>query len=276
MYICPVCGEKLKAGQSAYVCRNRHSFDIAAKGYVNLLLTKGHNPSRSGDDPMMIRSRSEFLDTGHYSPLADKAAETLAAALEGIREPFIIDSGCGEGYYTVKYAGRLPQASVCGIDISKSGISHAASRKKLAGAANLSFAVASSFSLPFRKGSADAVVSTFAPVTNDEYARVLKPSGKLIVISPTERHLFGLKELLYDDPYENKPNRYSLRSFGLVSEERLEYSITLETPREVGALFAMTPYYYKTSADAAERLKSCAPLTTECGFLIQIYKKIPD
>ncbi|MBR6102029.1 MAG: methyltransferase domain-containing protein [Ruminococcus sp.] len=273
MYICPCCGEKLKQSDNSYTCRNRHSFDISSKGYVNLLLTKGRNPAKAGDDPAMIRARSDFLDTGLYSPLADKLAGVLSKSLAGVKDPVIIDSGCGEGYYTVRLAGALPGTRLFGIDISKSGIAHAASRKKALRADNLEFAVASSFSLPFRKGSADGVVSVFAPVSNDEYARVLKLGGKLIVVSPTERHLFGLKALLYDEPYENKPNRYSLRSFELIGVERLEYTAELTTDKQVRDLFAMTPYYYKTSPEAAQRLEGCAPLSTEIGFLIQTYAR---
>lgn len=273
MYICPICKRKLKLSNNSYKCQNMHSFDIAARGYVNLLLTKGRNPAKAGDDPMMIKARTDLLDTGVYFPLTAELCTVLTDALSGRKLPFVIDSGCGEGYYTVTLAKALPEASFFGIDISKSGIAHAASRAKAAGLSNLSLAVASSFSLPFREGFADAVISVFAPVTNDEYARVLKKGGRLIVVSPTERHLFGLKAVLYDEPYENKPNSYGLRSFTLTDEKRLEYSITLETDKQVSDLFAMTPYYYKSSPEARERLNGCAPLATEVGFLIQTYTK---
>ena len=60
---------------------------------------------------------------------------------------------------------------------------------------NCEFAVASSFQLPFIDKFADLIVCTFAPVSNDEYARVLKDGGKLVVVSPSPRHLFELKEV---------------------------------------------------------------------------------
>ncbi|MFR5118979.1 MAG: hypothetical protein ACLTD2_02990 [Ruminococcus sp.] len=59
---------------------------------------------------------------------------------------------------------------------------------------------------------------TFAPVSNDEYARVLKDGGKLVVVSPSPRHLFELKEVLYEKPYENKPNDTDL--INLTSQRR--------------------------------------------------------
>ena len=273
MYICPICKKRLKLSEKSYRCQNRHCFDVAAKGYVNLLTTKGRNPSKAGDDKLMLRSRTDFLDTGAYAPLADRLCGLLGQLTENTRQPFIIDSGCGEGYYTVRMAQALPGAAVYGIELSKNGAAHAASRAKAAGCGNVKFAAASAFALPFRDGFADAVVSVFAPVSNDEYSRVLKSGGHLIVVSPTERHLFGLKALLYDEPYENKPNRYSLRSFTLREEQRLEYTFTLASDKQAVDLFAMTPYFYKTSPEAKARLNGCAPLETEAGFLIQVYEK---
>ena len=35
--LCPLCGETLERADRSYVCQNRHSFDIARQGYVNLL-----------------------------------------------------------------------------------------------------------------------------------------------------------------------------------------------------------------------------------------------
>ena len=273
-YLCPVCCEKLKMGEHSYKCKNGHSFDISKKGYVNLLTTKGRNPVRSGDNKEMIRARSEFLDSGLYEPLAQKVGQLICELTGHIKEPVVIDSGCGEGYYTCIYAALNERALFLGIDISKHGIDHAASRARMASLDNARFAVASSFSLPFRAECADAVISCFAPVSNDEYARVLKKGGRLIIVSPTERHLFGLKAMLYDKPYENEPNVYALNKFSLIRTERLEYEGELKSSDEIMALFTMTPYYYKTSAEAVEKLKTINTLKTELGFEIRIYEKL--
>lgn len=272
MYICPICKKRLKLSDNSYRCQNRHCFDMSAKGYVNLLTTKGRDPSKAGDDRQMLRSRTDFLDTDAYKPLADMLCQVIGEAAGNIREPVIIDSGCGEGYYTASLAASLPRAQVFGIEISKNGAAHTAVRGRAAGCTNLRAAAASSFSLPFREHSADVILSVFAPVTNDEYARVLKKGGTLMVVSPTERHLFALKAILYDQPYENKPNRYSLRSFTLAGEQRLEYTFPVTSDKQAADLFAMTPYYYKTSPEAAARLNGCAPFECEAGFLIQTYR----
>ena len=35
--LCPVCGMPLRKYDRSYVCENRHGFDVARQGYVNLL-----------------------------------------------------------------------------------------------------------------------------------------------------------------------------------------------------------------------------------------------
>ena len=127
MYICPICREKLKLSDRSYRCRNRHCFDISAKGYVNLLTTKGRNPSKAGDDKLMLRSRTDFLDSGAYAPLADRLCGLMGELVKNIKQPNIIDSGCGEGFYTCALAG-IEGSRIWGIDISKHAVSHCMTR----------------------------------------------------------------------------------------------------------------------------------------------------
>lgn len=270
MLICPVCRTRLKENKFGFSCKNGHRYDFAAQGYVNLLSAKH---SGSGDDPAMVKARTDFLDTDAYRPLAEKTAEIIAAQLEGVSDPLVLDCGCGEGYYTNIYAAALAGAQVFGMDISRSAVKHAASRAKAAGLTNVRYAAASSFELPFADRSADLIVSTFAPVSGEEFARVLKKGGRLVIVCPSPVHLMGLRAVLYDEPYLNKPNEYGLKRFAPVSSERLEYKVTLGSNRDIMNLFAMTPYYYKTPREGRERLEKLETLETECGFDILAFRK---
>lgn len=271
-YICPVCGAEMKMTERSFVCQKKHSFDIARKGYVNLLTTAGRNPGKAGDNADMVKARTDFLDSGHYEKLACTAAGIIGQyASVGSH---IIDSGCGEGYYTALYAKHLPDRCFYGIDISKKAIDHCMTRIHTAGITNCRFAVASSYALPFSDKTADMLVSTFAPVDNKEYSRVLKSDGVLIVVSPSPRHLFELKAAVYDKPYENKPNSYGLESFTESDRHILEYTTEFGTQKEIYDLFMMTPYFYKTSVEGIERLKRLEKLTVTLGFVIQVFKKV--
>ncbi|MBO5576786.1 MAG: methyltransferase domain-containing protein [Ruminococcus sp.] len=274
MYICPVCKKKLKKLDNVFHCQNGHSFDIARKGYVNLLTTKKRDPSKSGDKAEMVKARTAFLDKDYYRPLAEKTASLLKELLDGKKNSAVIDSGCGEGYYTCIYAHSVPEALFFGVDISKSAVSHCMTRVHVKKLKNCEFCVASSFELPFKNEMADVVVSTFAPVSNDEYARVLKKGGKLVVVSPSSKHLFELKSAVYDKPYDNAPNNYALSKFELERSEIFEYTRTLETTQEIIDLFTMTPYFFKTSVQGLEKLKRLDSLEVTCGFDIRIYKRI--
>lgn len=270
MYICPVCKEKLKKTDNSQRCGNGHCFDIARKGYVNLLTTAKHNPRTAGDNADMVKARTEFLDKGYYLPLAEKIRSVAAVELHKKDDPVIIDSGCGEGFYTAELS-NIKNARIFGIDISKHAVAHCMTRVHLAGIKNCEFAVASSFELPFADKCADAIVSVFAPVCDDEYARVLKQDGVLIVVSPSPRHLFELKAAVYDEPYENKPNDYGLDRFVLAEETVFEYTAEITSQKDIYDLFLMTPYYYKTSEEGMARLKALERIEVTCGFVIQVY-----
>ena len=120
IFICPVCGEKLEPAESSYVCPNRHSFDRAKSGYVNLLLSKHMGKAVHGDNRFMIQARRSFLNKGYYEPLCSALCE---AVCEHIKGRAILDAGCGEGYYTAAIIDKLREhniaADVYGIDISK-------------------------------------------------------------------------------------------------------------------------------------------------------------
>ena len=276
MYICPVCKDKLNRIENSWRCPKGHSFDIARKGHVNLLTTAKHNPKTAGDNADMVKARTEFLDKGYYRPLAEKLREAAEDELNGIAKPVIIDSGCGEGFYSSELA-KIKNSRIFGIDISKHALAHCMTRVHLAGLKNCEFAVASSFELPFEDGRADVVVSVFAPVCDEEYARVLKPDGVLIVVSPSPRHLFELKAAVYDKPYENKPNDYKLTKFYNEKDKRkeivFEYKKLISSPEDIQSLFMMTPYCFKTSEEGMARLRALESIEVTCGFMIQVYSK---
>lgn len=264
-FICPVCKSKISLFERTYKCPNNHCFDLSKDGYVNLLMSQQSSLKRHGDDKLMVKARREFLEKGFYSELRENLCDNLKATLpEGST---IIDVGCGEGYYTSEIS-KANNFEIFGIDISKDALKYAAKSVK-----NSSFAVASAFSLPFAESSADCVLSVFAPSAYEEFYRVLKNNGKLIKAIPLEEHLWELKCALYKEPYKNKPEKRNDELFRLVSEKEIKYKIKLTEKEDIENLFKMTPYYYKTGREDAERLLSFESLKTTVHFAIEIYEK---
>ena len=102
--LCPVCGLQLTRGEREYLCENRHSFDIARQGYVNLLTVQQKRSLHPGDTREQVLSRRAFLDAGFYEPIARTLCDT-AAELD-VAGP-VLDVGCGEGYYSSRLAEAL-------------------------------------------------------------------------------------------------------------------------------------------------------------------------
>jgi len=272
---CPVCDNTLIVSGKSYICKNKHSFDISSKGYVNLLLAQQKNSKEPGDNKQMVIARNAFLNSGLYR----KLSETInAIVIEYIKKNEraklfnILDAGCGEGYYIDSLEKDLKMnnivANLFGIDISKDAIKLASSRNK-----NICLAVTSSFNIPVISSSIDCLLQLFAPCSDSEFYRVLNDEGKIISVIPGKRHLFGLKELLYDNPYINDENEYPLVSFKPINSIHLEYDIVLETNALIMNLLMMTPYYWRTNAQKISKLREMNKLETPIEFIITTYQK---
>lgn len=269
-FICPVCSSPLHREEKRYTCPKGHMFDRAASGYVNLAMNQASSAKRHGDDKRMIRARTEFLSTGAYRCLSDKLVD-ISSELLADGESFL-DAGCGEGHYTALLAQRLQKenkkCTLMGIDVSKEALTAAEKRK-----AGLMLAVASVFHLPVEDGSVSLVWNVFAPAAGEEYARVLRSGGHLIRVFPLEEHLMGLKEQIYETVYPNRPQEPEFDGLELLETQHLRETMTLRSAGEIASLFAMTPYYYKTSAADQEKIAKVESLTTPIAFGISVYRK---
>lgn len=257
MFCCPLCKAPL-LGDKVARCPSGHCFDVARQGHVNLLMSNAKG-KRHGDDAAMVQARSRFLDKGYYAPLRDKIKKVLGTGLR------VLDSGCGEGYYSQSLAEGN---KLCGIDISKEAVKTAARR-----APDCQFAVASVGDIPLADGTVDCVTCIFAP-EGDEFIRVLKDGGRLITVTPMERHLIELKTAVYDRPYLNPPVATDKDGYRLKSGYELKYSVTLDCNEDIEALFKMTPYYYKTGKADQDKLKKLDKLAVSLEFYIAEYEKI--
>ncbi|WP_206060645.1 putative RNA methyltransferase [Nonomuraea basaltis] len=73
--ICPVCRADVRLDERTLRCAGGHAFDVARQGYVSLLV--GSRPPGTADSAAMVAARAEFLDAGHYAPLAEAVAEAV-------------------------------------------------------------------------------------------------------------------------------------------------------------------------------------------------------
>ncbi len=262
MMQCPKCAQPLVRQDKQYRCVNKHSFDIAKEGYVNLLLK---NSANHGDNKQMVAARTQFLQKGYYQPLASKLQELIKQYQPAVSA--IADLGCGQGYYTNQFQKAFPDASLWGTDISKEAIASAAKQNK-----NIQYLVASNAAVPLASGSVDVALCLFSFQDFTETLRILRPNGILIVVSPHTHHLWELKQTLYDTPYLNELKQAEHPSFAILAEECLTYPLTLASNDAIRELFSMTPYFYKTSPQDHAKLNSIDTLAVHASFHIAIYQ----
>lgn len=238
---------------------------------MNLLLSKHAGKTNHGDNKLMVRARRNFLDKGYYEPLCSQLCRLVTKLSPD--EPVILDAGCGEGYYTLAAASSLDKsgksADIYGIDVSRDAVDYAARRSS-----TINYAVASVFHIPVADCSCDMLITLFVPYSGEEYRRVLKKGGVMIMGIPSENHLWELKKAVYDVPYKNEVRPYELDGFSFAGSRRVSYKMKLTSNEDILSLFSMTPYYYKTGKDGPERLSRYETLETQADFELLVYHKI--
>ncbi len=224
-----------------------------------------------GDDKPMLRARADFLNRGFYDRLSRRVSEIVFENTP--EDATVLDAGCGEGKYTADMAAYFEATGksrhIVGIDISKDAINLASMRDK-----RLKLAVASAARIPLKSGSVDSIVSIFAPFFAEEFSRVLSPKGVVVRVYPLAKHLWELKELIYEVAYENPEPAMEETGFSICEKHELKYKMNLETNADIRSLFEMTPYSYRTGVRDAEKLQRVRSLECSAEFGVVVYKKV--
>ena len=275
LFKCPSCNEPLKKEGKTYRCQNRHTYDEAKEGYVNLLLAQHKKSKHPGDNDEMIKSRQAFLNKGYYASLSSEIVKIIASTKEAFNQN-ILDVGCGEGYYMNEIKKASTKAnqnlSLCGIDISKTAVKLAGKRK-----IDALISVSSAYDLPFFDKNFDTIISVFSPVLASEIERLLKnKNSQIIMVGPAEAHLKGLTTHIYDEVLPHKGN-YSVlddeKSFILEQQIEIKEEITVKK-EDILDLLRMTPYYWQTTVEIKDKILDLDELKTTIHFYVRVYKQL--
>jgi len=270
-YACPLCLSPIEQQQQSYVCSNKHSFDIAKQGYVNLLPVQQKKTKDPGDSKAMLQSRRRFLTQGFYDPLVDVIAQRLTA----LKPSSILDLGCGEGYYTQALVQQFKladqQAQFLGLDIAKPAIMMAARSAQIQKDNSL-FCIASSFRPPYLDESLDAVYTIFAPVDLHQLNRIIRPGGTWLRVTPGRNHLKQLKQAIYDELQDYQEHLTAPPYFSTQGEQRVQFSISLNQ-QQLSDLLTMTPFGWQLTEQKRAKLAMLSQLDLDCDFEIREYRK---
>ncbi|MGM0907193.1 MAG: putative RNA methyltransferase [Pseudomonadota bacterium] len=266
-FICPLDGKPLHLNERSWRCDNNHSYDVAKQGYVNLLPVQNKRSKDPGDSKAMVQARREYLEQGHYQPLAQALADTVL--VEG--DQSVLDAGCGEGYYLRYLVEQAEQKGtdlrVAALDISKWAVQAAAKRDK-----RLSWMVASNSTIPMSDNSVDTLLCVFGFPVEAEFKRVLKPGGRLIMIDPTGDHLNELKAIIYSElKSKNETLPITDSDFELASEQRVIFQFELNNNDAVRNLLTMTPHLYRSSAEGRGRIEALSLLELTADVWVRVF-----
>lgn len=298
-FLCPLCANPLQLPtqtNASYHCENKHCFDIAKEGYLNLLPVQHKKSKQPGDNADMIQARHRFLSAGYYDGAIETIGRETSKHLKDKEALRLLDIGCGEGYYLKSIAQQLKALDFdipeyAGIDISKPAIKRAA---KLHKALNIqqhtqamhskakyiksesAFAVCNAFNLPLASNSFDLALSVFSPIKLEEAARILKPTGLLVLVGPRPSHLQSLANQVYENaiPHQGHGiNTDSLSEFTTIAKLSHEQSLIIEQAHILD-LLKMTPYYWSCKQEKQQALAELKHLQTELAFDIHILQRV--
>ncbi|MDO5745611.1 MAG: methyltransferase domain-containing protein [Micrococcaceae bacterium] len=279
---CPVCQLELSLQQNQgrpanLGCLAGHRFDAAKQGYFNLLTGKGTNFTE--DRAQMVAARASFLDAGHYESLAEALGHRVRTVLRGCAQPRILDAGAGTGYYLSQALQALPgttRPSAVALDISRYAMRKAAKVPD-----TLALVWDLWRDLPLQDGAFDVVLNIFSPHNGTEFARVLRPGGTALVVTPLPEHLaeganvLGLLAIAADKAAGVVAAMG--KSFTLVATEEVRIPLVLDPPAAF-ELAMMGPAGHHLDPEALRnRLAGVpSPILVTAAFRIQEFRKADE
>lgn len=238
-FSCPICQENLTLVETSLKCSNRHSFDLAKLGYVNLA---PQIKQSANYDKENFQNRQQILEAGFYQTILETISDLLASLKTA---KTILDIGCGEGFYSRKLQETHSDKTFYAFDISKVSVQIAAKSEPNW---TVNWFVGDLARLPIKDASMDILLDIFSPANYGEFRRVLSKDGVLIKVIPTENHLQEIRQMVQNqltkkdysnqDIKEHFQEHFSIQSSQIAS---LTKPISAEQRQE---LLSMTPLLF--------------------------------
>ena len=238
-FSCPICQENLALVESSLKCSNRHSFDLAKFGYVNLA---PQIKQSANYDKENFQNRQQILEAGFYQAILEAVSDLLASSETSTT---VLDIGCGEGFYSRKLQETHPDKTFYAFDISKDSVQIAA-KSESNWAVN--WFVGDLARLPIKDASMDILLDIFSPANYGEFRRVLSKDGILIKVIPTENHLKEIRQRVQDQltnkDYSNQDIKEHFQEYFSIQSSQIASLTKPITAEQRQALLAMTPLLF--------------------------------
>ena len=238
-FACPICQENLTLLETSFKCCNRHSFDLAKFGYVNLA---PQIKQSANYDKENFQNRQQILEAGFYQAILEDISNLLATNPSA---KTVLDIGCGEGFYSRKLQESHSEKTFYAFDISKDSVQIAA-KSEPNWAVN--WFVGDLARLPIKDASMDILLDIFSPANYGEFRRVLSKDGILIKVIPTKNHLKEIRQKVQDQltnkDYSNQDiKNHFQNNFTILSSKTTSLTKPI-TAEQLQALLSMTPLLF--------------------------------
>jgi 23S rRNA (guanine745-N1)-methyltransferase len=251
------------------ICENGHRFDVARQGYVNLLGPKDKRSKDPGDSKDMVSARAAFLNADFYQPLADACLDITLGYCSTVADGSItlMDAGCGDGYYLHHIQENLPndldnRTSIVGFDISKWAVLQCARR------CDGTWFVGSNRHIPMAEGSVDLLFDMFGFPDYSSFRRILAPRGRLVRVTPGDRHLIQLREIIYPNIKPRSDRKLYPETFKVVSKQQITYEMSVGT-EDLKNLLLMTPHMFRSTPERRQQALSHDQLTLTVDIIFE-------
>ena len=238
-FSCPICQENLTLVESSLKCSNRHSFDLAKFGYINLA---PQIKQSANYDKENFQNRQQILEAGFYQAILEGISDILATKPSA---KTVLDIGCGEGFYSRKLQESHSDKIFYAFDISKDSVQIAA-KSETNWAVN--WFVGDLARLPIKDASMDILLDIFSPANYGEFRRVLSKDGILIKVIPTENHLKEIRQIVQDQltkkDYSNQDIKEHFQGHFSIQSNQIASLTNPITAEQRQALLSMTPLLF--------------------------------
>jgi 23S rRNA (guanine745-N1)-methyltransferase len=274
LFRCPLCKKSMRGVHlQSLICSNRHCFDIAKHGYLNLL-SRGNLTKY---DKQVFEHRRLIGKGGLFNPLHVAVSQMIMNQHSSNDLISILDAGCGEGSHLNNIRLEISQNKniatlAVGIDISKEGIRMAASEYS-----DAIWCVADIANCPFANRQFKFILNILSPANYSEFQRLISDHGLVIKVVPNRDYLMELREIFYSGSDKQVYSNFLTTShfneqIKLVDVQNIRYQVNLGESL-IEPLLGMTPLSWGASNERIEKVLQMNLKQVTMDFKILIGKK---
>ncbi|MDQ0352841.1 23S rRNA (guanine745-N1)-methyltransferase [Alkalibacillus filiformis] len=256
LFQCPVCHETMSADDSKLTCQNRHMFDLAKQGYINMV----QQSKKTQYDQSLFEARQRLIQSGFYNQLMIQ----IESLLQSRNTDFLLDAGCGEGSHLAQILDTVDHQLGVGVDIAKEGIQTAAKTYE-----NAQWIVGDLANTPFTDKAFDAIINILSPSNYQEFTRLIKDSGIVIKVVPGPNYLKELREQIFagtnQEGYSNEETVARFKQFFHLTHRENVYDEVTLTEGQFHDLIQMTPL---TQGIDLSSINFVEPITLDLEILV--------